>query len=395
MNFIIIGTGMYVSGRSTDGYGTILPAIIEWKRNGGDLDKVLMSGTNRKHSIEALEKIKKLQEFTGVSIQIDIYPYDKEIDKHAYKHALDSIEKPACAIVAVPDHLHYDITKACLEAELHTLVVKPLTPTVKEAMELIGLAEKKKLYGAVEFHKRWDRQNLLLRDSFKSGQLGELLYTWTEYSQRKSIPTQIFKSWVEKTNIFQYLGVHYVDIIHFVTSAIPLRVMALGQKNCLIKQGINSYDSIQCIVEWQLSNGKTFSQTLLVNWVDPENTNAMSDQKINVVGTKGRFEANQKDRGIQIVTDDQPLESINPDFCRQYTLDNGNTVWQGYGIESIKTFLNDVNSIIEGEITPLDLNKIRPSFEQALVSISVIETVKKSLQENGHWVKINNKQLIQ
>ena len=32
MNIVIIGTGMYVSGRGTDGYGTILPAIIEWKR---------------------------------------------------------------------------------------------------------------------------------------------------------------------------------------------------------------------------------------------------------------------------------------------------------------------------------------------------------------------------
>jgi len=37
---------------------------------------------------------------------------------------------PGCAIVAVPDHLHYEVTSACLEKGLHTLVVKPLTPTV-------------------------------------------------------------------------------------------------------------------------------------------------------------------------------------------------------------------------------------------------------------------------
>ena len=40
----------------------------------------------------------------------------------------------------------------------------------------------------------------------------------------------------EQTNILQYLGVHYVDIIRFVTDAIPIRVMAIGQKKWLIKK---------------------------------------------------------------------------------------------------------------------------------------------------------------
>ena len=32
MRILIIGTGMYVTGRGTDGYGTIFPAIIEFQR---------------------------------------------------------------------------------------------------------------------------------------------------------------------------------------------------------------------------------------------------------------------------------------------------------------------------------------------------------------------------
>ena len=124
---------------------------------------------------------------------------------------------PACAIVAVPDHLHYEVASACLEKGLHTLVVKPLTPTVKEARKLIFLAKKQNLYGAVEFHKRWDRQNRILHDLFQQGDLGLPLYTWTEYSQRKSVPSEIFRTWVEKNNILQYLGVHYIDIVRFAT----------------------------------------------------------------------------------------------------------------------------------------------------------------------------------
>ena len=39
LNIIVIGTGMYVSGRGTDTYGTVLPSIIEWKRKGNDIGK--------------------------------------------------------------------------------------------------------------------------------------------------------------------------------------------------------------------------------------------------------------------------------------------------------------------------------------------------------------------
>ena len=80
---------------------------------------------------------------------------------------------------------------------LHTLVVKPLTPSTEEAIKLTKLASEKNLYGAVEFHKRWDRHNLMLKDLFQNGEFGKPLYTWTEYSQRKSIPSKVFISWVE------------------------------------------------------------------------------------------------------------------------------------------------------------------------------------------------------
>ena len=86
------------------------------------------------------------------------------------------------------------------------------------------------VYGLVEFHKRLDHANLKIKDSIDSGLIGDLLYVHVEYSQRRSIPSEIFSKWVEGTNIFQYLGVHYVDIIYFVTGYLPKRLVATGQK---------------------------------------------------------------------------------------------------------------------------------------------------------------------
>ena len=54
-----------------------------------------------------------------------------------------------------------------------------------------------------------------------------------------------------KNNILQYLGVHYIDIIRYVTNSKPLRVMAIGQKSFLVNEGLDIHDSIQCIIEWQ------------------------------------------------------------------------------------------------------------------------------------------------
>ena len=73
-----------------------------------------------------------------------------------------------------------------------------------------------------------DKANIMFRDTILAGRLGTLLYCWVEYSQRKSIPTKFFHSWVERTSILQYLGVHYTDVIRFTTGATPKRVMATG-----------------------------------------------------------------------------------------------------------------------------------------------------------------------
>ena len=230
--------------------------------------------------------------------------------------------------------------------------------------------------------------NLILRDLYLQDKFGDPLYTWTEYSQRKSIPTKVFNAWVEKNNILQYLGVHYIDIIRFVTKAKPKRVMAIGQKSFLRDKKFDIHDSIQCIIEWETTSFKKFSQTLLVNWVDPENSSSMSDQKIKFVGTNGRYEGDQKERGLVTVFDNKKLEHVNPDFCKSFVNDFGELMWDGYGIKSIDTFIKDVYDIINGRKKPIDFENIRPTFSESLYSTSVLDSALKSLYNDSRWIDI-------
>lgn len=389
LNVLVIGTGNYVCGRGSAGFGTILPALIEAKRCGLTIGTVTVAGTRPRGIAELKAKLGELERLTQVRLDVRGLPEGDKEEPLAYRRVLAVDTKPTCAIVVVPDALHGQVTADVLEAGCHALVVKPLTPTVPEAMKLLALQRRQGVYGAVEFHKRWDRSNLLLRQRLRSGVLGDPQYFLIEYSQRKDIPSEQFRTWAETTNSFQYLGVHYVDIVSFTTGARPVRVSATGQWGWLKQQGINAYDAVQATVEWRTPSGHLFTSVFLTNWIDPRATSALSDQRIKVIGTKGRFESDQKRRGIQIVSDEGGIEEPNPDFCVPYTLPGSSAVeFRGYGIESVMTFLQDVAAMTRGDITPASLEGERPTFRDALLSTAVIEAANTSLAKCGEWIAI-------
>lgn len=386
-NVLIIGTGMYVCGRGTSGFGTVLPAVVQ-ARAEGLVGEIFIAGTSCESVEGAQNKLVQLNARLGTQVELRGYPA-AEKDPLAYRKALDEIPRPACAIIAVPDHLHAKIATDVIQGGLHPLVVKPLASNLDEARRLTELAASHRVYGAVEFHKRFDEANLLLRQGITDGRLGDLCYIVVEYSQRRSI-RKIFCSWIQHTNVFQYLGVHYVDVIYFVTGARPVRVLATGQSSNLAAKDLGSFDAIQALVEWRdQRNEKSFVSTIVTNWIDPDSSSAMSDQKITVVGTLGRYQSDQKHRGVQLVTEQSGAEDINPYFSQLYTGTTGSMKVHGYGPLSIRQFLTDVRDLIQGKRQLGELNSKRPSFREALVSTAVVEAVNQSLSQGGGWVAVD------
>lgn len=398
LNVLVIGAGVYVCGSGTDGFGTILPTLVQ-EQHLGKLGEIHVSAT-RPESITLLqEKLTGLNRLMGTKANIHGYPTEGTRDTQAYKKALEIVPRPAAAVISVPDHLHASITRDVIKAGIPPLVVKPLTPTVQEALDLIQLLDQHQLYGAVEFHKRFDQANLLLRQKIREGKLGDLCYVVVEYSQRRLI-REVFHSWVSQTNIFQYLGVHYADLVYFVTGARPLRVLATGQVNSSPAAAKENpvYDAIQVVVEWEIPpQDKRFVSTILTNWIDPNSTSAMSDQKITVVGTNGRYQSDQKNRGVQMVTEEGGLEDINPYFTQFYQDSEIplQTAVHGYGPSSIRCFLRDVERLFAGSVSREELMTHRPSFWQALPSTAVVEAVNRSLGQDSQWVTIDKQGRIE
>lgn len=77
-------------------------------------------------------------------------------------------------IVNTPSYLHFEHAKIALLAGKNILVEKPFTVTVKEAEELIALAEKMKLKITVYQNKRYDGDYGAVKDVIEKNLLGDL-----------------------------------------------------------------------------------------------------------------------------------------------------------------------------------------------------------------------------
>jgi D-galacturonate reductase len=377
---LVVGAGMYVTGRGTPGIGTLLPALVQFSRTHG-LESVTVLATREAADSGVAEAAARTNALLGANLPV-----------HYRRGSVADAVRPGefdCAIVCVPDDLHYAVTAALLELGLHCLVVKPFTPTLDEAKRLVDLAQSRRLLGVVEFHKRFDDQNLLARRALRDGKVGTPKYMVVGYSQRIDIPATVFRAWAARTNIFQYLGVHYVDLAWWLTGLVPVRVSALGTRGTLDALGVDTYDSVLATIAWQpRGGGDEFVTQMAIGWIDPSATPALSDQKFFLVGSRGRLDLDQTDRGVRLVTPESGVETPNPHFSMVLG-DDDELSFRGYGYRSVERFLRDAAEVVAGRVAPAALDAIRPTFRQALVSTAVVEAANASLREAGAWKDVH------
>ena len=83
-------------------------------------------------------------------------------EKYKVQHVAKSYEEVLhsdvdAVYLPIPHFLHYDYIKRALQNSKHVLTEKPLCLTVKEAEEVIALANKKGLILSVNFHNRYKK----------------------------------------------------------------------------------------------------------------------------------------------------------------------------------------------------------------------------------------------
>ena len=384
MKVLVIGAGMYVTGRDGSGEGTILAALTQGAKKFA-IDEVVVVARSHDDGNAVKSAARRIGALLDSSLECSYQAID---EKRALADQL-RLDSFMCAVVCVPDHAHFLYASELMERGVPTLVVKPLTPTLVESLELEKIQKRTGTYCAVEYHKRWDESNRLARQYIADGKFGQLVYATVEYSQRISMPSVVFRSWASKTNIFQYLGCHYVDLIHYLTGFQPTRAMAYGTKVILCQEGVDTYDSVHAQIVWNKPDGGHFFSQLAISWIDPERTTALSDQKLVLVGEAARMDLDQKNRGISFVND-AGVSSLNPYFGQFLPDVAGRPQFGGYGCQSILAFLADAIGLKSGIVGIESLQSIRPSIPATMATSYVLEAVNRSLVNNSTWVAIDD-----
>jgi predicted dehydrogenase len=194
------------------------------------------------------------------------------------------------------------------------------------------------------------------------------------------------------TNIFQYLGVHYVDLIYFLTGYRPVRAMAVGIDGHLKADGVDTFDAVLADIIWEHPRRRKewFVSRVSTNWIDPDCSSALSDQSYTIVGTGGRLHCDQKHRGIELVHPTEGIQSINPYFSEFLPEPDGSMHFTGYGHRSIHRFIADIAAIEARSMTVTQLERCRSTFYQGLVSTAVIDAVNRSLEDASNWSAVHD-----
>jgi D-galacturonate reductase len=387
MNVLLIGGGMISQE-------VVLPTLFQERRRGV-VGEIAVSALNS-GIIQQCREAFPNKEFTGHPDPDRYKPDDNHPEM--YKKAMDKLGDHGVVVVATPDHLHTRMALDAIEAGCDVIVMKPLCLKVREAHQIIEAAEKKAVYVGTDYHKRLDRAVRLARYRVRRGDLGEMLHGHAWIEEPKYMPLKYFRLWAHESSPFEYVGVHYVDAWHFITGLKPKRVAAFGQKKFLPTTGSDAYDAVQAVIEWE-DGSVLWIQT---SWVCSEKNSAMTNQGLQISGTKGEYWADHKFRNLHILTDDDGFEQINPNFFRHYDSweETNDVEYVGYGFESISRWLRDIHllhveteGMSEADARAHREKKLkawadgqRPLPKQALIGVAVNEAVRLSLDNDNAYV---------
>lgn len=146
-----------------------------------------------------------------------------------YQDLLSDAELDAVAI-ATPVATHYQIAKEALNRGKHVLLEKPLTATVREAEDLVELAERNNLTLMVDHTFVYTGAVRKIKDILQSGDIGDLLYF-----DSVRINLGLFQ---RDINVLWDLAPHDLSIMDFLIERRPIGVSALG--SCHIEPGIEN-----------------------------------------------------------------------------------------------------------------------------------------------------------
>jgi len=183
---------------------------------------------------------------------------------HSYEEVLNDPDIHG-VVIATPAVTHYKLAKQALLSNKNVYVEKPLALRIKEAEELIELAEKKACILMVGHILRYHPAVKKLKELIDSGELGKIQYVYSNRLNIGKIRTE--------ENILWSFAPHDISVILFLLDEQPVSVSATG--------GNYLQDDITDVTLTTMDFPSGVKSHIFVSWLHP-----FKEQKLVVVGDK-------------------------------------------------------------------------------------------------------------
>lgn len=271
---------------------------------------------------------------------------------HGYTDAMEMIEKEHLdfVIIAVPHHLHHELTKQALQRGLHVLKEKPFATSLSDAQELLALAKKYNRHLIVTLQRRF---NPIYNTFFQLvDKIGELYFLEAQYTFFTSQPDAGWRGSKDLAGggCLLDMGYHIVDLLIWYFG-LPDRVIACASTRAVENAIYTAEDTAQLLFSYDTN--RLWGSLLLSRSIPPK------QEHLHLYGTRGSIHL---ERGK--IERRQPDGSTIESLTREYH-------WPSAAQDQIEYFVR----LIRGKKNSLDQTKTH------LQHIAFIQAAYLSLEQ--------------
>jgi predicted dehydrogenase len=305
----------------------------------------------------------------------------------------DGIE---AVVIVTPNHLHYPVCKAFLRAGIDVICDKPLTTTMAEATELVGLAKSTGLVFAVTLNNTGYAMVRQAREMIAAGELGDLRIVHASYIQdwlthpidadgQKQAEWRTDPARAGASAVLADIGVHAHNLAAFVTG---LELEEVAADLTTFVPGRRLDDNAHVMLRYK--GGAR--GVLLASQVAPGNLNALS---VKVYGSKAGLEwSGETPEILRFTPYGEPTRTLvrggpanTAAAARVSRMPAGHP--EGY-IEAFANLYRDAGVLVRarraGERPDPAIAACVPSVIDGAKGIRFVEAAVASSKANGGWV---------
>lgn len=292
---------------------------------------------------------------------------EEQFQVKTYEQVKDMLEQEEidAVSIATPDCYH---AAPALEAIRHgkdVLIEKPLATTLEDAREIIAEAKKANVRVAVDYHKRWDPASIQLKNELAKPTAGKPLRGYMSMDDIIDVPTKWF-NWADKSSPVHFLGTHCYDLIRWYMGCEVTEVYAVGTKEYLKSQGVDTYDTIQAFLTFE--NGCHW--TVENSWVLPAGFAKNNDGRTQILTTNTLLRVDSQNRGVEIY---DGSKCRTPNYCFMQMFE-GRPV--GFGYDPFNDFVRCIQydlPFVADAKDGLEAEKIAEAVHKSVETANVVK----------------------